>query len=120
MTTVAKDSRVRKPRPPLPVRHFLGVAPTASCPGLLTIERGKGRRDYFVHLVPADFGRGFRLEGFTSQLVEGEPRDYHVNLRGPESTCECKGFLRWGLDAGQGKGCKHVEALQGLVDQGKL
>jgi hypothetical protein len=38
---------------------------------------------------------------------------YHVLLHSPESSCECKGFLRHGH-------CKHVDALQTLVSRGRL
>ena len=44
----------------------------------------------------------------------GEPEAaYAVNLNGAASTCECRGFLRWGH-------CKHVAGLQALIRQGEL
>jgi hypothetical protein len=43
----------------------------------------------------------------------GEHDTYHVNLAGPRSTCEGKGFLAHGH-------CKHVSGLAALVEKGLL
>jgi hypothetical protein len=68
----------------------------------------------FVRELPADFGRGFEL----TKLGPGsdpEVAAYHV-LLAPDGkhSCECKGFLRWGLGR-DGKGCKHIGALLTLL-----
>jgi hypothetical protein len=70
---------------------------------------GKETEDrYFVSRVPADFGAGFLVE-----KVGAPESSYHVNLSGAQSSCECKGFLRWGR-------CRHVEGLAALHAAGRL
>jgi hypothetical protein len=64
---------------------------------------------YHLTAVPSDFGRAFRLEKLSS---DGEG-DYHVLLHGPETSCECLGFLRHGH-------CKHAESLMALAEAGLL
>jgi hypothetical protein len=71
---------------------------------------------YFVEAIPADFGLGFHLEKFANEVEEGEPSEYHVLLAGKSSTCECKGWLRWG----HRKPCKHLRSLAKLHAEGKL
>jgi hypothetical protein len=87
------------------------------------ITVGKASSSYFVEPLPSDFGAGFRLVKFDCDRVPGEPDEYHVNLDGARSTCECKGYERhgWHLDAG-GKptACKHVDSLLALVADGRL
>ncbi len=56
---------------------------------------------------------GFRLEKANPVPGEGEPDYYDVLLDGERSTCECKGFLRYGHR-------KHVESVRALVQCGKL
>jgi hypothetical protein len=74
--------------------------------GTLRIVEGRQATLYYFAEVPADYGRGFRVE-----KVGGDA--YHVNLNGTASTCECRGFLRWGH-------CRHGEVLAALVAAGKL
>jgi hypothetical protein len=102
-------------------------------PGRVRITTRKGARvvrtevfHYTVTPIPADFGRAFRLDKFGLSApgygTEGaeEKKSYAVNLDGARSTCECDGFLRWGMEANGGTGCKHVGACQTLVNLGKL
>jgi hypothetical protein len=81
--------------------------------GVVRITVKAGRKltvtDYLLSLVPSAFGRGFLLV-----KLLGEHDGYHVNLDGPRSSCECKGFLA------HGKPCKHVGGLQKLVETGRL
>jgi hypothetical protein len=76
----------------------------------LTTERD-GTTFYGLTEIGADRGRGFQL--VKADKGNGPEETYHVNLAGPESTCECKGFYRWNH-------CKHCEALAALVGAGKL
>ena len=78
--------------------------------GTLRITEKVGRKTttgvYYFRRVPADFGQGFLV-------TKPDGTVYHVNVAGKKSTCECKGFLRWGH-------CKHVEVLEALTAAGKL
>ncbi len=117
VTATLTARKVRKPRAPRPkparsVRVLLPVF--GSNPGIIAVTVGGLRRDYWLYPLAADFGRGFRVEGFASQLAdEGEERDYQVNVNGRQSSCTCKGFCRWGH-------CKHLGALSALIERGKL
>lgn len=97
----------RKPRVK-PSRFIRLALPTfQGNPGVVKITVGKRSTDYWLTTIPSDFGLAF-------QLVKGdESETYHVNLNGEQSTCECKGFLKWGH-------CKHVEGLQALRKAGCL
>jgi hypothetical protein len=84
---------------------------------LTSVEGPKVERfHYFVTAIPADFGLGFHLERFANEVEEGEPREYHVLLAGKQSSCECKGFLRWG----HRRPCKHLRSLAKLHAEGRL
>ena len=85
----------------------LALSPCGDNPGVVTITVGKQAADYFLTELPADFGRGFRVE-----KVGGEEA-YHVSLDGDARTCECKGFTRWGQ-------CKHADGLAALQAAGRL
>jgi hypothetical protein len=105
--TTPAPGRQRKPRPK-PARHVsLRVRPNGNAAGVVRSTVGKESADYLVTELAADFGRGFRLEKAGGEEV------YHVNLNGPETTCTCKGHLRW-------QKCKHVDGLAALVAAGKL
>jgi hypothetical protein len=88
--------------------------PGRACAGTCRITVDKVSTDYFLREVPADFGHGFEL----SKLGPGsdpEVETYHVLLApNGQHSCECKGFLRWGLGR-DGKGCKHIGALLTLL-----
>ena len=100
-------TRQRKPRPK-PVRSIrLCVKPYEQGPGVLRITVGGKEADYLINLVPSDFGKGFRLEKI------GAEESYQVNLNGPESSCDCKGYLHHGH-------CKHVAGLAAVVAAGQL
>ena len=88
----------------------LCVRPEGASPGVVRITVGKEHADYFLTLIPADFGRGFKVEKIG--LHENEP-PYHVHLDGENRSCECKGFLRHGH-------CKHSDGLAALVAAGRL
>ena len=78
---------------------------------VIRVTEGRKAKETYYHLtkLATDFGRGFRLH--KSDFDGGEV--YHVNLDGPRSTCECKGWLRWGH-------CKHRDAMQELVNLGRV
>jgi len=70
---------------------------------------------YLVHEIPCEIGgRGFtfrKVDMGTSPWSIAE--EYTCCLAGKDSTCECKGFLRWSH-------CKHLESLTALASRGKL
>ena len=61
---------------------------------------------YCLEPIPSDFGRGLLLH-------KHDGSSYCVNLSGPDSTCECKGFDAHGH-------CKHCESLLAQQAAGKL
>src|SRR5262245_431437 len=71
---------------------------------------------YTLEGIPADYGRGLLLH-------KPDGTSYAVNLSGTDSTCECKGFDRWGWHKGPDgelTACKHVCALLALQRAGRL
>jgi hypothetical protein len=74
------------------------------------ITVGKEQADYFVTELPADFGRGFKVE---KMGPDADGNAYHVNLDGASKTCECQGFNRWHR-------CRHTDGLAALVAAGRL
>jgi hypothetical protein len=108
--TTSAPARQRKPRPK-PQRFIrLEVRPEENGLGIVRITVGKEHADYFLTLIPADFGRGFKVEKIG--LHENEP-PYHVNIDTDKKSCECKGFLKWGH-------CKHADGLAALIAAGRL
>ena len=72
---------------------------------------------YWLTPIPCEFPgcAAYRLEKFPEDCKTGEPTAYAVCLdqAGEHTTCECKGFLRWGH-------CKHVESLTALRAAGRI
>jgi hypothetical protein len=68
---------------------------------------------YAIRPIAADFGAAFRvIKGELKEQPDNTVRlydaaVYDVCLNGEQSTCECKGFLRWNR-------CKHVAGLTAL------
>jgi hypothetical protein len=108
--TATVSTRQRKPRPK-PARSIrLCVKPDGDAPGVVRIVVGKEQADYFLTVIPADFGRGFRVEKIGLECTESA---YHVNIDGDKRSCECKGHLRWHK-------CKHADGIAALIAAGKL
>jgi hypothetical protein len=81
----------------------------------LVITRDGERTFYDLREIPADFGRGFRLDkcaGGTGSDREADSYDVHLDAQLGNS-CTCKG---WCYKAK----CKHVDALAALGKLGKL
>jgi hypothetical protein len=85
------------------------LKPFEDKPGVVQITVGKEKVNYFLTEIPADFGRGFKVE----KVGVEEPVIYHVNLDGDNKTCECKGFSRW-------QKCKHSDGIAALLRAGEL
>ena len=67
----------------------------------------RGQLDtYALEPLPSDFGRGLLL-------TKEDGSSYCVNLSGPDSTCDCRGFESHGH-------CKHTAGCLALVAAGKL
>lgn len=75
--------------------------------GLIEVEEGKDRDLYAVKKLPSDFGFAFEV------AKHGGDTPYHVCINAMHSTCECKGFVRWGK-------CRHVDGLTALTKAGKI
>jgi len=88
----------------------LEVRPEENGIGIVRITVGEEYADYFLTMIPADYGRGFKVEKVG--LMANDP-PYHVNIDGDKRSCECKGFLRHGH-------CKHADGLAALVAAGQL
>jgi hypothetical protein len=87
---------------------------------VLTLTVGREVFHYFLSELPCQAGgRGFLLEKFASEQKPGEPDHYHVRVDAEAPSCECLGFLRWGMGK-EGKGCKHIAATRELIAAGKL
>ena len=108
--TETATARQRKPRPRPERRIRLCVRPDGVAPGVVRITVGKAEADYLLTELPADYGRGFRVEKVDPAA---EPAVYHVNVNGAERTCECLGFLRHAH-------CKHADGLAALIAAGLL
>jgi hypothetical protein len=80
---------------------------------MLDIREDDNLTCFWLYTVPSDFGLAFRLEKYEHQRRGEDDAAYNVLLDGERSTCECRGFLRWGH-------CRHVEALTALRAAGKL
>jgi hypothetical protein len=106
--TTSSSAGQRKPRPK-PARSIaLWVKPDRNGPGVVRITVGTESADYFLTPLASAFGRAFEVH-----KVGTEDR-YHVCLDGAQSSCECKGFLRWN------EPCKHIDGLAALVAAGQL
>jgi hypothetical protein len=85
----------------------------------ITLTRGKKTETsrYWIDRLPADWGRGFLVEKQGDGTTLNE--EYCVNVNGQQSTCECLGFLRWGMGK-DGAGCRHIGALLKLIELGEV
>lgn len=111
MATMTQTARKIKSKAERRIR-ILARVPGKSA-GLLRITEGSKETTYSFGRFAADFGEAYRV----AKLVDHNPAEidevYCVCLAGDESTCECKGFSRWGH-------CKHVEGLSALAQAGAL
>lgn len=93
-----------------PVRTVrLVVTPIEGAHGFIEITSGKKATGYFLDAIPADFGRGFRLEKDDDDGCEV----YHVNINAIHGHCDCLGNEAHGH-------CKHVDGIKALLKAGKL
>jgi hypothetical protein len=109
-TTTTAPVRQRQPRPKPKRSIRIEGRPEGNGVGVVRITVGKEHADYFLTVIPADFGRGFTVEKIG--LHESEP-PYHVNIDGQRKTCDYKGHLKWGH-------CKHADGLAALIAAGRL
>jgi hypothetical protein len=80
--------------------------------GIVRIRVGKESQVYFLYELPADFGRGFKVEKMPADPADEEV-SYQVNVDGDAKSCTCKGFCRWNK-------CKHSDGLAALIAAGVL
>jgi hypothetical protein len=124
MTTVRKTASKNKASSTRPLRFMAWLSRLARGQGILRIrlKHSETRTEedvYFCHPMTSGFGgEAFRLERWDAASQQSDcgihvSYDVHLAGQGSHSSCECKGFLRWGH-------CKHVEALEALAASGKL
>jgi hypothetical protein len=110
-----RSARKPRPRPRRTVRVLAPATPVNPSTFIeVTVQAGLRVQTfwYWVSTVASDFGRAFTFEPSAATPPE-ERNVYHVCLNGKQSTCECKGFLRWGSE------CKHLGAARRLVELGR-
>jgi hypothetical protein len=107
--TALKATRQRKPKKKV-ARFIRAILPlnAEGKNGVIRIVVGKMIEEYTVSRIASDFGTGFQLD-----KIGWDETNYHVNLDGKSSTCDCKGHLQHGH-------CKHCDGLQALVNHDKL
>ncbi len=123
MSTPPEGEDAARPQPQRTIR--LLRPPSDDVPGKVVIRQRKGRKvettSYLLKRLESQLGgQAFEL----AKIVRQQSQDgaviftiaerYHVLLLGEQSTCECKGFLRWN------KPCRHIAGLLQLIAQGKL
>jgi hypothetical protein len=108
--TTTPAPRQRKPRQKLARFARVVIPPDGIGVGVVRLTVGGKSADYLLTTIPADFGRGFKVEKVG---LEGNGEVYHVNLDGASATCDCKGFARWSH-------CKHADGLAALIAAGRL
>src|SRR5579884_3123388 len=83
---------------------------------LIELRVGKEVSFYWV----TSHGSGcYGQAAFRMTKLVGGGGNYDVLLDGPASSCECRGFVFWGMGK-DGRGCRHIAALQALIEAGKL
>ena len=109
---------IQSPRPSRKVNRSVRVQRLGDAVILwLTVD--KNVTAYRVTRLPHAFGKAaFHLQ--KADRGDGQPEAYEVLLDGPRSTCECKGFLRHGMSAAGGTGCKHVAGLNAVLAAGQV
>jgi hypothetical protein len=117
MTAPAQTARTaaRKPRPK-PERFARVLKRFDNGQLLVEVEerfpRSSKLTHYYVHEIPAQFGRGFHFAKFASE--GGETHDCNVgDEQGAPACCDCKGHERFGY-------CRHVSCARALIAAGKL
>src|SRR5438067_9766084 len=108
--TMSETTATRKPRQRRKPQRFARLL-TTDGKAVLVIRQPRPRSAdlvdaYTLEPIPSDFGRGLLLH-------KHDGTSYAVNLSGPDSTCDCKGFESHGH-------CKHCESLLALQQRGKL
>ena len=109
-TTRTPAPRQRKPRlkPARSIR--LCVTPNPENAAWFASRSARKAHDYLLTEIPADFGRGFKVEKIGFDCDESV---YHVNIDADKRTCECHGYNRW-------QKCKHSDGLAALIAAGRL
>ncbi len=113
LTMCATATKTRKPQTRTAPVSKIGDAV------ILWLTVDKNVTAYCVAALPHAFGKAaFHLQ--KADMGDGDPEDRDVLLDGEHSTCECKGVLRHGMKAANGKRCKHIAGLMAAVVAGQL
>jgi hypothetical protein len=115
LTCTKPASRTKKTAKPKDrTIRLLAKTPTANgTAGIFAVTEGDKTDRYFFQPMACDFGAAAYLVEKWSDVVQAVVEEYHVSLDGKESSCECKGHLRWGH-------CRHVEGLSALIAAKKI
>ncbi len=85
--------------------------PTPLSPGVMVIRDGAETKSYYLTPLPCGEGSVYLLDKL--EPVDGEPVGYKVELLADGQRCGCKAHQYRGA-------CRHVSALQVLIEAGKL
>ena len=84
--SIAPKQRRQQSKPARSIR--IEVRPEPNALGIVRITVGKQHADYFLTEIPADFGRGFKVEKIGLHVTEP---GYHVNIDGDETLLRVQG-----------------------------
>ncbi len=113
-TPFTRVKATRKSKVPRTIRLLAYLPDVAG--GLLQVTEGERVERYFFRRLPSDFGLAFAVEKYLPASEDAPARleaPYHVCLDGEATSCECRGYNRWGH-------CRHVCGLASLIEHGKL
>ena len=115
MATLTQAPRNRKVSKGL---RSLRIGEPANGVRAMVITQDGARCGYFLRELAVDFGRGFELAKFdTDAGSDPTEHTYHVHLDAQAGdSCTCKGFIYHK----HGKPCRHIAAVNTLIQLGKL
>ena len=114
MTSITKTQKKRKSELTIEYSRGDDGAPVHVS---ITAPGDKQSSDYWVELIPADFGIGLKFKKvWNGRTKDFDFTEYDVNIDTLSwcHTCECRGHLK------TGENCRHIRAAIKLLDDGVL